>query len=1346
MAKRISKLHPVANFRYENWHNDRTPLVLVLGNFTHPNTKNPLTGGINLHYLSESQLRRLHIAAPYILAERGLYNRYWKGRELIPGVFESFYRLYNRNYIYPLEEMWELENAMQLLEDSRTADPETTSPKEVQARAFGHGKVYKNYMAVGHESGVKSHLWGVGLSGGFQEEPVTAGRNARGEILNHDDYPKFSNRVAWGRADHHNKVTSLGYIPGLVQPRRLEYIHKQISKRYGYPVVVYGEKGGPNSKFSLANAQTYPKPRFDEMTGSGSVGGFQGNGWGMNVTPVFSDSLSKTVDTYRDNRYASKKRNRKTQMKIEKAVSELLKTNVTRSFSPNEAGSNGLSLSLSAGRALLRRQGDTPEHLLETGKGVAIVGKRYLALVGENHAMTCIALPGIVPNKKINEAYKWANDLPPEQRAQARALIEGKEGNSEIRDTLSKRFGFDFTKSREDLSESYSTLRDWISEVVATRLDLSKRTSLIESFDLAESNNDLQTVAEIARELTEAAGISMEEAEKLSLGTDVIGIMSDGPSPIQSPSMPSGVEYTAEEFEAVKDDLTAFLVDEVAPELTEEDRNTLVTGFDKHTASQNYSGAIEIAERFARKAKVSPNKMLQMFGDQRNFPGGMYPRSPGKIPFTPNWEAPDDTVGEVEELEEARQGSVHKAYKKVWTHHARGGVITGYAGPQKAGLYSREHGIAKTLDDAKAGNFFHHAPASQVYLGDPPRGTREESIEVEEEELIDSEDVGEKKPDARGRRFANGGGVPHFRRHVGATDGIQDAGETTVAEAGNGHRYKVGDKVTFKESKYIPALSGKIGPTYVGTIKHVHHNSTHAYTVHFPHPSPSGHATVSNHLHVRAHEDELKSAGKNEREEIDERNEPVDHDAARELELYIHHLSEPLYKMHRSIRVNMNVKKAKGTYDAEKAVTGFHHLTDRAADDYAREFGGRGQKGYHLFNKFTRHAVATRLRDAYDAGHKVESIELEPEEEDEIIDIEDPTFGMKVENRWAGNFSVYHPETNEVIGVLQVISNGAKAYGRDESGTNFLSARYGNDAIEDALEVIAFKAGLTRSHNVGEGVAEPESEKNDKLTPEQKKDWAVCPKCKNKGKGMGDCAQCKGRGYIRRSLAPVKEDILILTQGSIVEVALAVHRKDPIQRKALPSPLQEDGAVPFPPFHAPQGSPESAGLQDYHVMQFIDGPSADNWLSQQTGDASHDGNGMVKFRPFQAAQEPVDVPHAALDAGATYQMQVGPDDPNFNDDLMKITPRQQGPMFPRKIPGSTDTQQPNRSSDMAPGMREAKVFDPNSLMEAVMGVSQGRLMEGATQHAVKKVQSRVVEYKPLVVAKPSTKQSSKYPV
>lgn len=55
------------------------------------------------------------------------------------------------------------------------------------------------------------------------------------------------------------------------------------------------------------------------------------------------------------------------------------------------------------------------------------------------------------------------------------------------------------------------------------------------------------------------------------------------------------------------------------------------------------------------------------------------------------------------------------AYRPAWTHHPRGGKIAGYAGPIRPGLYSPERGLATTAANARAGEFFHHAPAAQIY-------------------------------------------------------------------------------------------------------------------------------------------------------------------------------------------------------------------------------------------------------------------------------------------------------------------------------------------------------------------------------------------------------------------------------------------------------------------------------------------------------------------------------------------------------------------------------------------------------------------------------------------------------
>lgn len=60
------------------------------------------------------------------------------------------------------------------------------------------------------------------------------------------------------------------------------------------------------------------------------------------------------------------------------------------------------------------------------------------------------------------------------------------------------------------------------------------------------------------------------------------------------------------------------------------------------------------------------------------------------------------------------------AYRPAWTHHSQGGFITGYAGPVKPGLYSPERGLARTEQEARAGEFFTHAPAAQIQPGTPP--------------------------------------------------------------------------------------------------------------------------------------------------------------------------------------------------------------------------------------------------------------------------------------------------------------------------------------------------------------------------------------------------------------------------------------------------------------------------------------------------------------------------------------------------------------------------------------------------------------------------------------------------
>lgn len=59
------------------------------------------------------------------------------------------------------------------------------------------------------------------------------------------------------------------------------------------------------------------------------------------------------------------------------------------------------------------------------------------------------------------------------------------------------------------------------------------------------------------------------------------------------------------------------------------------------------------------------------------------------------------------------------AYRPAWTHHPRGGKITGFAGPIQPGLYGPARGLALTEEAARAGEFFHHAPAALIFPGEP---------------------------------------------------------------------------------------------------------------------------------------------------------------------------------------------------------------------------------------------------------------------------------------------------------------------------------------------------------------------------------------------------------------------------------------------------------------------------------------------------------------------------------------------------------------------------------------------------------------------------------------------------
>lgn len=83
----------------------------------------------------------------------------------------------------------------------------------------------------------------------------------------------------------------------------------------------------------------------------------------------------------------------------------------------------------------------------------------------------------------------------------------------------------------------------------------------------------------------------------------------------------------------------------------------------------------------------------------------------------------------------------------------------------------------------------------------------------------------------------------------------------------------------------------------------------------------------------------------------------VDHDAARELELYAYN-TYALDAQREAIRRNVARRIKNGTYDAEKAPALWQYWIDEAARTYCKEFGGDIRT---TFPKVTREYVAQRV-------------------------------------------------------------------------------------------------------------------------------------------------------------------------------------------------------------------------------------------------------------------------------------------------------------------------------------------------------------------------------------------------
>lgn len=86
-------------FDYDKFQQDPRPHILLLGKWRHPNTRNILLGGVNLNYLDEDQLQRLRQNLKKILEPRNLKMRYWRGKKLLPDIFNDNYRTYDVDYV-----------------------------------------------------------------------------------------------------------------------------------------------------------------------------------------------------------------------------------------------------------------------------------------------------------------------------------------------------------------------------------------------------------------------------------------------------------------------------------------------------------------------------------------------------------------------------------------------------------------------------------------------------------------------------------------------------------------------------------------------------------------------------------------------------------------------------------------------------------------------------------------------------------------------------------------------------------------------------------------------------------------------------------------------------------------------------------------------------------------------------------------------------------------------------------------------------------------------------------------------------------------------------------------------
>lgn len=93
----------------------------------------------------------------------------------------------------------------------------------------------------------------------------------------------------------------------------------------------------------------------------------------------------------------------------------------------------------------------------------------------------------------------------------------------------------------------------------------------------------------------------------------------------------------------------------------------------------------------------------------------------------------------------------------------------------------------------------------------------------------------------------------------------------------------------------------------------------------------------------------------------------TDETGADELELYIENDGDLYRQHHQPIIKNLMAKRARGEYDARRAVDAFMSLVESGAKKYHREHGVPGRPWHEMFSVPTRRLVAQNLAKTFEA-------------------------------------------------------------------------------------------------------------------------------------------------------------------------------------------------------------------------------------------------------------------------------------------------------------------------------------------------------------------------------------------